>query len=49
MLYGLNAIREAGRFDVADPTVAEAIEAIYASIKDDNRDLDIHMASLKAE
>jgi hypothetical protein len=47
MLYGLNAIREAGRFDVADPTVAEAIEAIYASIKDDNRDLDIHMATLK--
>jgi len=42
------AIREAGRFDVAEPTVAEAIDAIYASIKDDNRDLPTHIAALKA-
>lgn len=33
---------------MADPTVAEAIETIYASIKDDNRDLDRHIAALKA-
>jgi hypothetical protein len=31
-----------------DLTVAEAIETIYASIKDDNRDLDLHIAALKA-
>jgi hypothetical protein len=48
MLHGPHAIREAGRRDVADPTVAEAIETIYASIKDDNRDLDLHIAALKA-
>ena len=29
-------------------SVSEAIDAIYASLKDDNRDLDIHIASLKA-
>jgi hypothetical protein len=33
---------------VADLTVAEATEAIYASIKDDNRELDTHIAALKA-
>jgi hypothetical protein len=33
---------------VADLTVAEATDAIYASIKDDNRDLDAHIAALKA-
>ena len=43
-----NAIREAGRIHVADPTVAEAIDTIYASIKDDNRDLDTHIVALKA-
>ena len=29
-------------------SVAEAIEAIYASLKDNNRDLDVHIATLKA-
>lgn len=33
---------------MADLTVAEATDAIYASIKDDNRDLDAHIAALKA-
>lgn len=33
---------------MADLTVAEATEAIYASIKDDNRDLPTHIAALKA-
>lgn len=28
-------------------TVAEAIEAIYASLQNDNKDLDIHIAALK--
>ena len=31
-----------------DLTIDEATEAIYASIKDDNRDLDLHIAALKA-
>ena len=47
MLHGPNAIREAGRFHVADLTVAEATDAIYASIKDDNRDLDAHILALR--
>ncbi len=29
-------------------SAAEAIEAIYASLKDDNRDLDLKIAALKA-
>lgn len=29
-------------------TVSEAIEAIYASIQNDNEDLDAHIASLKS-
>ena len=29
-------------------SVTEAIEAIYASLKDDNRDLDLKIAALKA-
>lgn len=33
---------------MADLTVSQAIDAIYASIKDDNRDLDLHIAALKA-
>lgn len=33
---------------MADLTVSEAIEAIYASIKADNADLDTHIAALKA-
>ena len=47
MLHVPNAIREAGRSDVADLSVAEAIEQVYASIKDDNRDLDAHIAALR--
>lgn len=33
---------------MADLTVTAAIDAIYASIKDNNRDLDTHIAALKA-
>ena len=33
---------------MADPTMSEAIEAIYASIRNNNEDLDIHIATLKA-
>jgi hypothetical protein len=33
---------------MADTTVNEAIEAIYASIRADNADLDSHIAALKA-
>jgi hypothetical protein len=33
---------------VSDITVSEAIDAIYASIKADNEDLDLHIAALKA-
>jgi hypothetical protein len=33
---------------VSEPTVAEAIDAIYASIKNNNEDLDVHIATLKA-
>jgi cell division protein FtsB len=32
---------------VADITVSEAIEAIYASLKADNEELDAHIAALK--
>jgi hypothetical protein len=31
-----------------DLTVAEATDNIYASLRDDNRDLDAHIAALKA-
>jgi hypothetical protein len=33
---------------MAEPTLAEAIEAIYASLRADNADLDAHIAALKA-
>jgi len=33
---------------VSDITVSQAIEAIYASIKNDNEELDAHVATLKA-
>ena len=33
---------------MSDITVSEAIDAIYASIKADNEDLDSHIAALKA-
>ncbi|MCW5713444.1 MAG: hypothetical protein KIT43_02855 [Bauldia sp.] len=33
---------------VSDPTVAEAIDSIYASLQADNLDLDAHIATLKA-
>ena len=33
---------------MADTSVNEAIEAIYASIRADNADLDSHIAALKA-
>lgn len=33
---------------MADTTVSEAIDAIYASIRADNADLDSHIAALKA-
>jgi hypothetical protein len=34
--------------EMADTSVNEAIEAIYASIRADNADLDTHIAALKA-
>lgn len=33
---------------MADVTLSDAIEAIYASIRDDNRDLDLKIGALKA-
>jgi hypothetical protein len=33
---------------VNEPTVAEAIESIYASLQADNADIDVHIATLKA-
>jgi len=33
---------------VSDITYTEAVEAIYASISNDNEDLDIHIAALKS-
>jgi hypothetical protein len=33
---------------VSEPTVTEAIETIYASLKDDNAELDSHIRALKA-
>ena len=33
---------------MSDITVSEAIDAIYASIKNDNEDIDLHIAALKA-
>jgi hypothetical protein len=33
---------------VSDITVSAAIDAIYASIKNNNEDLDLHIAALKA-
>jgi hypothetical protein len=34
--------------EVSDLTLAQAIDNIYASIKNDNEDLDAHIAALKA-
>ena len=33
---------------MSQPTVAEAIDRIYASLQADNKDLDTHIATLKA-
>lgn len=33
---------------VSDITVSQAIDAVYASIKNNNEDLDLHIAGLKA-
>jgi hypothetical protein len=33
---------------VSEPTVAEATENIYASLRADNADIDAHIATLKA-
>ena len=33
---------------MSEPTVAEAIESIYASLRADNADIDAHIATLKA-
>ncbi|RWM91844.1 MAG: hypothetical protein EOR86_24955 [Mesorhizobium sp.] len=33
---------------MSEPTVAEATESIYASIRADNADIDAHIAMLKA-
>ena len=33
---------------MSEPTVAEATESIYASLKADNADIDAHIATLKA-
>jgi hypothetical protein len=33
---------------VSEPTVAEAIDSIYASLKANNADIDAHIATLKA-
>lgn len=33
---------------MSQPTVADAIEQVYASLQADNADLDLHIATLKA-
>lgn len=33
---------------MSEPTVADAIDSIYASLQADNADLDAHIATLKA-
>ncbi|RUV20862.1 hypothetical protein [Mesorhizobium sp. M7A.F.Ca.MR.245.00.0.0] len=33
---------------MSEPTVAEATESIYASLRADNADIDTHIAALKA-
>ncbi|WDR05688.1 hypothetical protein PSQ90_15745 [Devosia rhodophyticola] len=33
---------------MTEPTMTEAVETIYASLANNNEDLDIHIASLKA-
>jgi hypothetical protein len=33
---------------VSEPTVAEAIDSIYASLRANNADIDIHIEALKA-
>jgi hypothetical protein len=37
-----------GSTQVSEPTVAEAIDSIYASLQADNTDIDAHIATLKA-
>lgn len=45
---GLNAALHRIRIIMIDVTMSQAIEAIYASIQNDNEDLDSHIASLKS-
>lgn len=33
---------------MSEPTVAEAIERVYESLKADNKDIDLHIATLRA-
>jgi hypothetical protein len=33
---------------VSDPTVSEATDSIYASLRSNNADIDVHIATLKA-
>jgi hypothetical protein len=33
---------------VSEPTVSQCIDEIYASIREDNRDLDLHIGALRA-
>jgi hypothetical protein len=33
---------------VSEPTVSQCIDAIYASLREDNRELDLRVADLKA-
>jgi hypothetical protein len=40
--------RDEGNPHVSDITVSAAIDAIYASIKNNNEDIDLHIAALKA-
>ena len=44
----LKATKLTEDYAVSDLTTSQAIEAIYASIKNDNEDLDTHIAALKA-
>jgi hypothetical protein len=56
MLYASAAGREAvtgalvflWSLPVADLTLTEAVDAIYASMKENNKELDVHIAALKA-
>jgi hypothetical protein len=56
MLYGATAAREAfrgpadlpGARAVTDLTLNAAIDNVYASLKDNNRDIETHIGALKA-